>query len=252
MKRLSLLLSLLLLVACLSTQVYAETVYFLVGESEEGKQQVYIGESENCGERISQHNKNKDFWQYALVNISKTKFFTKAHGQYLEYYCIDQAQKAGRYALENGNSGKKTHVSEPVAADLLDNFEDIKVLCSALGYKIFDAMVRPVEKDILYCKGKGAVGKGQYGEDGFTVFKGSTCSIKYTNSCHKYSIAKREKMIEDGILQEKDGFYVLTEDYIFNSPSTAAMVVMAGNANGWITWKYKDGRTLDEVKRQGE
>jgi hypothetical protein len=26
--------------------------------------------------------------------------------------------------------------------------------------------------------------------------------------------------------------------------------VLARRANGWIEWKYKDGKTLDEVKRK--
>jgi hypothetical protein len=30
-----------------------------------------------------------------------------------------------------------------------------------------------------------------------------------------------------------------------------AMVVMGRSANGWIEWKAANGKTLDEVKRQG-
>jgi hypothetical protein len=41
------------------------------------------------------------------------------------------------------------------------------------------------------------------------------------------------------------------KDHIFNSPSQAAADVLARNANGWIEWKYPDGKTLDEVKRNG-
>ena len=40
------------------------------------------------------------------------------------------------------------------------------------------------------------------------------------------------------------------KDHIFPSPSQAAAVVLARNANGWLEWKYPDGRTLDEVKRK--
>ncbi len=40
-----------------------------------------------------------------------------------------------------------------------------------------------------------------------------------------------------------------TSDYIFNSPSAAAGVVLGRNANGWIEWKNEDGKTLDELKR---
>jgi len=31
----------------------------------------------------------------------------------------------------------------------------------------------------------------------------------------------------------------------------AGMALLGRTANGWITWKLPDGRTLDDVKRQG-
>jgi len=227
-------------------------VYFLVGESEDtGKPLVYVGETENCASRLQQHNKSKDFWQYAIVMISKTKSFTKSCVKYLEWYCHQQAQKAGRFALENGTQPKEAHLSESRAADLLDNFNDIKILVSALGYKIFDAIEKPTDDDILYCKGKGAIGTGKYTEDGFTVFKGSTCSLKPTKACASALKKKRDVLCSNGILLEQDGYWVFSEDYIFGSPSTAACMIMARNANGWKEWKYKNGKTLDEVKRQG-
>ena len=63
--------------------------------------------------------------------------------------------------------------------------------------------------------------------------------------------AARQRLIDHGILEILDeetlGF---TKDQIFPSPSQAAAVVLARNANGWTEWKYPDGRTLDEVKRK--
>jgi hypothetical protein len=44
--------------------------------------------------------------------------------------------------------------------------------------------------------------------------------------------------------------WFFTKDHISPSPSKAAGVVLARNANGWIEWKYEDSRTLDEVKRK--
>ena len=40
------------------------------------------------------------------------------------------------------------------------------------------------------------------------------------------------------------------QDYIFNSPSMASSIVLGRNSNGWINWKNKEGKTLDELKRQ--
>ena len=56
--------------------------------------------------------------------------------------------------------------------------------------------------------------------------------------------------MEKGILIENNGVLEFSADHVFSSPSAAAAVVLARHANGWIEWKYKDGKTLDAVKRQ--
>ena len=40
---------------------------------------------------------------------------------------------------------------------------------------------------------------------------------------------------------------VFARDYLFASPSSAAVLLMGRNANGWSEWKAADGKTLDEV-----
>ena len=41
------------------------------------------------------------------------------------------------------------------------------------------------------------------------------------------------------------------KDRLFRSPNMAALSVIGRTCNGWIDWKNKSGKTLDEVKRQG-
>ena len=53
-----------------------------------------------------------------------------------------------------------------------------------------------------------------------------------------------DKLIQDGFLNE---IGIFIRDYNFSSPSTASSVVMKTANNGWITWKNKDGKTLDEI-----
>ncbi len=55
---------------------------------------------------------------------------------------------------------------------------------------------------------------------------------------------------QTNISYAKDGSYLFTRDHLFSSPSMAALAVMGRSANGWHTWKSKEGKTLDEVKRQ--
>lgn len=58
----------------------------------------------------------------------------------------------------------------------------------------------------------------------------------------------REKLIKDQILKDNGEVLIFDSDYIFNSPSAAA--VLGRRANGWIEWKNKKGKTLDELKRK--
>ncbi len=227
-------------------------VYFLFGENSSGNSPLlYIGEAEDCCTRLKQHNRTKDWWNTALVCVSKTAEFTKAHVKYLEWYAHDIAKTIGRYTLENGNTPPKPHISEPVEADLLDHFDTIGVLVSTLGYPALDRVTKPKQKELLHCKNKKARATGEYIEDGLIVFKGSTANVGFTKSAHGFLKTMRDALIEDGTLESIDTSTLrFTKDHVFNSPSTAAGVVSACNANGWTVWKYENGKTLDEVKRK--
>jgi hypothetical protein len=80
-------------------------IYFLTGTNEESAKPIlYIGEAENCLNRLKQHNQKKEFWNTAIVAISKTQFFTKSHIKYLEWYCYDSAKRADRYPGSSAGS----------------------------------------------------------------------------------------------------------------------------------------------------
>ncbi|MBC8402924.1 MAG: GIY-YIG nuclease family protein [Candidatus Marinimicrobia bacterium] len=227
------------------------SVYFLIGSTdEESKPLLYVGEAEDCLTRLKQQNKSKDFWNIAIAIVSKTQFFTKTHIKFLESYCYAEAEKAGRYKLENSTTPTLPFVSEPMEADLIDNFDTIKILVATLGYPIFDQIKKPKRQNILICKGKDAFAEGEYTEDGLIVFSGSKCNLKETQSAGPYVKNWRQKLIDDNILVLDGKLYRFQVDHIFSSPSTAAAVVLARRANGWIEWKFKDGKTLDEVKRK--
>jgi hypothetical protein len=136
-------------------------------------------------------------------------------------------------------------------ADLMDHFDTIRILTSTLGYPMFDKIQKPNSQDVLTCKGKNALATGEYTEDGLIVFANSISKRPEANSIHSYVSVTRQQMINQGILEivDKDTLR-FTRDQIFPSPSQAAAVVLARNANGWMEWKYPDGRTLDEVKRK--
>ncbi len=231
-------------------------VYFLIGElSEAGLLRVYIGQSGNCGARLVQHNQNKDFWNRALVVISLTNSMTQTHALFLEWFAISEASKAGRYSLENGNTGARPHTPAPLEADCQEIFETAATLVATLGQPIFEPLTNAPtargEKELFYCRGSGADGVGEYTSEGFVVLKGSRGRVENVASIQGTSNQRfRDQLVTEGILAAQGGMLVFTRDHLFASPSMAAMALMGRSANGWVEWKAANGRTLDDLKRQ--
>ncbi|WP_113928069.1 GIY-YIG nuclease family protein [Bacillus sp. P14.5] len=239
----------------LREEVKSVGVYFLFGKSDtDGKPSVYIGEAENCFDRLRQHNRdvNKDFWNVAVVAVSKTSSFTKSHVKYLESFFYKEAMKIGRYKLVNGNIPTQSSLPEPMVADLMDNFETMKTLLSALGYPIFEKLISDEAKEIYYCKGKDAHAKGEYTNEGFVVLKDSVCNLVESATAGNWIENMRRELKENGVLVEEGNVLKFVEDHIFSSPSAAAGTVLARRANGWTEWRDVAGNTLDQLKRQGE
>lgn len=228
-------------------------VYLLFGTTDdETKPLVYIGEAEDISVRLRQHNKSKDFWSTAVAIVSKTQHLTKTHVKYLEWLSFQEAQNAGRFSTDNSNVPSRPYVSEPMEADLRDNFETIQLLISTLGYPVFDAIKRPQKKKLVYCKGRDSDAKGEYTEDGLIVFAGSRCRFDPVPSIKSYLLNARDNLLSEGVLEQAEDSLVFKSDYVFLNPSRAAGVVLGREANGWNEWKYSDGRSLDLVHRQNE
>lgn len=227
--------------------------YFLFGEAENGHEMAYIGEAEDCAERLKQHQRNKDFWNYAVVIISQTHAFTKTHVKYLEYVAIRKAAETNRYELDNTAVPNKPHITESMEADAEDCFEIAKILLSTLGFPLFDSVAREivatVSADVYKLKGNGVEAEGSLIDDGFVVFKDSRVKTTTVPSCHDYLIHMRNELLESGVLVVDGDTYRFTEDYVFSSPSTAGGVILGRSTNGWTKWRNANGKTLDEMKR---
>jgi len=235
-------------------------VYFLIGDlSEAGLPRAYVGQSGNVGTRLAQHNQSKDFWNRALVVISLTNSMTQTHAMFLEWFAIAEAVKAGRYSLENGNAGSQPYTPAPLQADCHEIHETTATLLATLGQPIFEPLTqnastgdggsKPVE--LFYCKGPDASAVGEYTSEGFVVHKGSAARMGNVASIQGTSQARfRQQLVTDGVLIQQGTQYVFTRDYLFSSPSMAAIAVLGRSANGWIEWKTEQGQTLDGAKRQ--
>lgn len=232
-------------------------VYFLFGDvgDDASKPPAYVGEAENCFNRIEGHHRRKEFWTTAITITSKTRSFTKAHARRLEYDCIRQAKEAERFRLQNTQMPAEPHIPEPMLAEIRDNFGTVQTLLSMLGFPILDPLVSAAgEKEggptLLHCKGKGAEATGEYTEDGLVVHSGSKARLDSVPSVTESVQRRRENLKQEGVLEVEDGALVFQQDHAFNSPSGAAGVVLGRSSNGWRDWVNGDGETLDEIERQ--
>jgi hypothetical protein len=230
-------------------------IYILSGSDPlSGSPHAYIGEAEVIRDRLKQH-KTKEFWISAIVFVSKDENLTKAHVRYLESMLLIEANQAGRLTLEQNQAGG-SKLPESDREDMEVFLARIRQLLPVLGSDLLIPIAQPAAKQqsggTLFCRMKGAEGRGHRTPDGFVVLQGSTAVLQERQSAKRwpYVIALRNKLIADAALVQKDGFYHFTRDVEFSSPSAAAAVILGGSANGLIEWRTKDGRVLKDLDEE--
>ena len=235
-------------------------VYFLINDDEDQDYPaVYIGQTGGAGKRLSEHHKLKEFWNRALVVVSLTNSLTQTHALYLEWLGIKLANEAGRYKVENGTAGTKPHTPAPMEADCQEIFDTLRTLVATLGQPVFDPLSKgkvagteSVEADTFYLRSNKYDAVGEYTAEGMVVLAGSKAKKEMAPSMTKGSFGKkRQSLVADGALVLEGEFYVFKRDVLFKSPSGASDTVTGASTNGWALWKSKQGKTLDELKRQG-
>lgn len=229
-------------------------VYFLFGTADDGGPMVYIGQTGDLRARLASHNQKKDFWERALVLVSRTNSLTQTHGLFLEWYCIQATRKAGRYADDNANAGTRPHTPAPLEADCHEIFETGSTLLATLGFPAFDPVATSsasAKKDSIFlCKSTGIDGKGVYTTEGFVVLKGSVGRKASMPSIVGTSDERfRQRLLAEGVMREDGDTVVFVKDHLFNSPSMALIALLGRNGNGWKEWKDAEGRSLHDVKR---
>lgn len=233
-------------------------LYFLIGDDQdEDFAPVYIGQTGKTGQRLVEHNGNKakDYWNRALVVVLRTDTMTQTHSLYLEWLSIKAANEAGRYNVKNGNSGQKPHTPSPLEADCQEIFDTVRTLVATLGQPVFESLAKAKEEaasaELFYCKSPNYEATGQYTEEGMVVLKGSKAKKDAAPSMSKWKFTKRrDALIAEGALKLEGSHYVFQRDVLFKSPSGASDTIAGASTNGWVQWKNKDGKTLDEIKRQ--
>lgn len=228
-------------------------VYVLIGPSPDPSvPTIYVGEGDPAKPRLESHFAKKDFWTMLILFMSKDENLNKAHVQYLEARLLELARDAKRATIDNGNAPQLPSLSEQDVAEVEGFLREMLLIFPVLGVTAFDKpQVKPASVTMLYLKGKGLTAKGYETPQGFVVLKGSESPIDAVPSMEEhvpYLLDLRKGLLTRGIFVNRGDRLVLEQDYAFDSPSMAAAVMLARNANGRTEWKTEDGRTLKELQ----
>lgn len=232
-------------------------VYFLFGVSDADEPMVYIGQTGDLKARLEAHNKEKEFWQRAVVIISRTQSLTNTHTLYLEWKAIQKAEAAGRYKKTNSTRGGRPYITAPLEADCLEIFDTTRIILGTLGYPVFEPLLNKQQKndenERFYCTRSGIHAVGEYTNEGFVVLKGSIGNSVVNASADTPAYHQnKEQLMQTNKITIKDTHMVFNEDVLFSTPSGASSFVIGSSSNGWIDWKRKDGQTLNAVKRDAQ
>lgn len=252
-------------------------IYFLSGLDPDtgSRTQVYVGESDNVGKRLAQHNKaesagGRDFWDKVCLVSSKDQNLTKAHVRYLESRLISICSEAGRATIINGTAPDYGYLPEADLADMEYFIDQIRIVLPVVGFDFLREHARisrdrlgrsassevdafPGESDVTSVKPDPPtfqivsdrhelVAFAQEVDGEFIILAGSTARLSWVgdrkHNTHYWRL--HDQLREAGVLREQGSVAVFERDYAFSSPSAAAAVVYGRSANGRTSWKVKD------------
>lgn len=240
-------------------------IYFLMGENAKtGKKRLYIGESENIANRLQNHASSHDkaWFEDFIVFTSNKGDLNKAHVKHLEASFIEMAQKILTAIDLDNNCGSNTKKDKKLQSfDLAkaESFEERIIfvlnglnLINFIGKENKTNNMTTVNNAVFYMNlkrtNKDKQAKLIILDNGYQLLKGSYISHDEVPSFGESARNKRFELINRGILAEKDGCYVATEDIYFKSPSGASDVVAGSSTNGRTEWKLPDGTTLNDFE----
>lgn len=210
--------------------------------------QIGIGQTRNGINRLDDHNRSKDFWNKAIMFLAESKTFTLDMISGLEKFAIMKAQESKRYKVEN-SVVPKYEIDEYDLVAVEEIYDEIQFIMATQGYKMDDAKRTINEERILHTSRNGTAARGMYDGEKFEVLNGSEINMDKPAHLQSYNRLRDELLSKQSIIKAGEK-YILNVTLDFNTPSGASDFVLGGSTNGWIEWKDRDGKTLDELFRK--
>ncbi len=229
-------------------------VYFLFGTSNNGEEVVYVGQARTRKNgngllgRIMEPHSTIDYWTDAVMLTTRDDYFGPTEISYLENRFCNMAKEIGRYPVVNGNDPSPGNLTEEKESEMEEFIDYALIVIGALGYKLFTPIVEKkpngttASEPVLYMQRGDASATGIRTSEGFAVLKGSKISPKTVKSCPEKAIKLREKYSS-----KINSDYILMDDVLVSSPSTAASFVGGASISGNEAWKTKEGTQLKDL-----
>jgi hypothetical protein len=237
-------------------------IYLLLGD-QNGEPFAYIGEGEDIGARIRQHDVRKEWWTNAVLVTASANKLNKAHVRYLEARLISHAKAIGHTPLDNLTAPVLPILSEADIAKMEAFLENLLIVLPAVRVDMFIQRVRSARltpsaaparplagsqannaggtRFVLESRKHGLRASAVLTDGEFVVEAGSMSRLDWNGLDHHTYASLYAELRRSGVLTEQGAHCVFTQDYAFRSPSAAAAVVNGRASNGQIDWRTADG-----------
>ncbi len=234
--------------------------YILLGNNELGQPMAYIGETNDFSVRSNDHKQKKDWWDTALVFVSKADEIFASEVLYLEYLGWVRACEVKNYKIANTKIIREPGLSEDKKNDMELFFEEIRFLTRFYGCTVFEEPTFTKAEELQYTEF--FMRKEKIGIDA-TVFYypvTKTFILKARSKIRAFEVAginkearaMREEILNNKSLSKREGDLAQILDDIDitsndRTPSGATCVINGGADRGTKSLKTKDNIPFDEL-----
>lgn len=203
-----------------------------------------------------------DYW-YSVTNLDEDEYIKVVNllGN-LTLAAIPDNSRMGNndFDYKKGilDSTKHLKLNAPIVQKTSWTIDDIKKRTSELTEKIIDifpyiktsySAVKHQTNRNITLTAKGVKATGYLNEDNsITVYAGSQVFWKTLPSAETLR-EKRDELLEADVVELSGGTYKFTQNYTFNSPSTATDFILGGSNNGWLYWKDCNDQVINDSLR---
>lgn len=248
--------------ALLREELKRTGVYILIGPDEDNVDllKVYVGEGDEIGKRLYEHNRHKFFWERFIAITSKDMNLTKAHVRFLEGRLLELLQRAKKVKIDNKDMPQFGILPEADIADMTAFLAEIQLVLPVIGADFLrrpivrresvdgfssnlelNAIEEPVAGDVKYFtleNQKAGISARAREDDGeFIVLSGSQGSLREKASFSDRIQAIRNSAFDTNRARRLGSDHFIVEDDIsFTSPSAASVFLFGTSRNGRTDW----------------